>query len=151
MNETKGLWITLIVIVALLALNAIAAILGWSPFTPIVENQIKEKSRAAEVRSKERRDEIRLAEPKQPQFKSQSAGTQQPAQFKEASSVPVGDKSEKLSKPDVLKRPVAPVRPLAPQVPPPPSAPVPPVYIIYYPDGSVRYVTQPVYPAQPPR
>ncbi len=142
------MWIALAVVVFLLALNAVSTIFGWSPFAPIVNEHIEERSRVADVRSKEQRDQARLAE--QPRSEPKVLQGEQKNQAKQpvATTTPVTDNIAKLPEPPVvLKSPVAPKQPAAPQVPSHPVAPAPPVYMMYYPDGSVHYFTQPIYPA----
>lgn len=142
------LWIALAVVVFLLALNAVSTIFGWSPFASIVNDHIEERSRAADVRSKEQRDQARLAEQPRSEPKVLQGKQKSPVKPSVATTTAVTDNvAKKPEPPVVLKSPVAPNRPVAPQVPSHPVAPAPPVYIMYYPDGSVRYVTQPVYPA----
>nr|CAA6813444.1 MAG: Unknown protein [uncultured Thiotrichaceae bacterium] len=149
--ETRRLWIALIVITFLLALNAVTTILGWSPFAAIVQEQIEERSHAADIRSKAQRDELRL-EQVQPQPESSTVAGKHKKQPEKVAPSAVGNESDRPLKPVALKSPVAPRPPVAPQTPPPPLAPVPPVYIVppiymmYYSDGSVRYIIQPVYP-----
>lgn len=114
----------------------------------MVNEHIEKKSRAAEARSKAQRDEARLAGQAQAEPQNLQHEQKKPVQPPVSVVSPVADKPEKRPEPPVVPdSPVAPERPVPPQVPPPPVAPVPPVYIMYYPDGSVRYFTQPVYPA----
>lgn len=146
-KETGPLWIALAVVVLLLALNAVSTISGWSPFAPIVNEHIEKQSRAAEVRSKEQRDNARLAEPAQLKTQILQGEQKSPAKQPLPATAVASQPGKRPAPPVVPDSPVAPERPVAPQIPPPPVAPVPPVYIMYYPDGSVRYFTQPVYPA----
>lgn len=134
-------------VVFLLVLNAVSTIFGWSPFAPIVNEQIEARSRAADVHSKAKRDQVRFAEQSRSEPKI-LRGEQKPPVKQPVPATPVVSDIEKRPQPPVMpEKPVAPEHPVAPQVPPHPVAPAPPVYIMYYPDGSGRYFTQPVYPA----
>ncbi|MEZ5537292.1 MAG: hypothetical protein R3F02_16905 [Thiolinea sp.] len=156
-NEVRRLWITLAGTVAFLAVNALLTVFGWSPFAKMFNEQIKARTQVAEAISTERRHKAREAEqvtvdPQQannharqpkPTFRGQQ---KEPVLADAPAPVPAADVQEQV----VISVPVAPQRPVAPQMSARPLAPQPPSYILYYPDGSVQYVSPPAYPVIAP-
>jgi hypothetical protein len=158
-KDTRRLWLSLVGAVALLALNAISTVLGWSPFAPMVNEQIRERSQAADAVSAAKRSEARQAKTlvidlKQERNHSRRLSRRPKPEQNEQPVVTDADTKQVttpeltvISSPVAPQRPVAPLTPGVPEMSPRPVAPQAPSYILYYPDGSVRYLSTPVYPA----
>lgn len=150
-KEIRRLWIILAGAVALLALNALVAATGWSPIEPIVQEQIRKRSKAADAisvgRMKRLSDAVAEAQVQDPQRQRQHTRQRSHRQI-EQKGLPEVTAVKQAEAPEAtfIAAPVAPQKPVAPQISPRPVAPLPPSYILYYPDGTVRYISQPVFP-----